>query len=127
MNTVGEQRRGTGRQDVIDALSRRYRLWAVLPADVLGLAAIAGPDDGIAAVVPRPPFPPGVCQSCGCQEDDPCLTGLGPCAWADEARTRCTACEAPDLRRGSGDRLVTGRSTIRRTKGGPTQRRRGRR
>lgn len=126
----GEPRRGGGRQDVIDLLSRRYRLWAVLPADVDALIALGPPgsnpsDGGMVAVVPRPPFPPGVCRSCGCQEDDPCLTGRGPCAWADDDRTLCTACETPaELLRAV---RASTRAKARRTSRGPKQRRLARR
>lgn len=93
----GTPRRGAGRQDVVDRLTRRYRLWALLPPDVQALAAL-GPPGGpgaLIAIVPRPPFPPGVCVDCGCTEDDPCLDGGGePCSWLDRARRHCSNCDA---------------------------------
>ncbi len=35
---------------------------------------------------------PGVCRVCGCTEEDACIVGGVPCAWADKKRTLCTAC-----------------------------------
>lgn len=38
----------------------------------------------------------GVCRVCGCTDDNcqQCIDRTGvPCAWTDESRTLCTACE----------------------------------
>lgn len=39
---------------------------------------------------------PSLCASCACSWRDPCVDRghPGPCAWADAARARCTACAA---------------------------------
>lgn len=37
---------------------------------------------------------PGKCRRCGCTETTPCADdNLGACAWVDEKKTLCTACE----------------------------------
>src|SRR5579863_7552794 len=78
-------------------LERDYRLWALIPAGVTRIllqADFEGDTSGCGEVVGdarRPRFPKGVCRSCGCSEFDACETPVGPCAWANRARTLCTA------------------------------------
>ena len=38
---------------------------------------------------------PSLCRECGCSWHDACVDEHGPCAWADESESLCTAC-APD-------------------------------
>lgn len=93
--------RGTAAEDL--PLLRRLEADEPLPANVVeGLLgdlsrrayrfdpyiyyALAG-----VAADPRSPCPP-ICRQCGCTWNDPCRDGSAPCAWADAAATRCTAC-----------------------------------
>lgn len=95
-------RRGAGREGVVALLTRNYRLWATLPVDVDALLCLGVPGSGEPiAVVPRPPFPPGTCRSCGCTQDDACLLAGETCGWADDTGTLCTACDVVgSMRRG---------------------------
>lgn len=100
---------GAGDRELVEMLGTDYRLWAKLPVTVTGLIALTKPfqangsvagggkqQGGILAAVPRPVFPRGVCDGCGCSAFDACVVdeGMGPegCHWIDETQRRCSAC-----------------------------------
>ena len=75
--------------DLVRQIDRHVRFDEQVYLALVGLAA--APDAGL-------PVPPH-CRTCGCSWNDACFAGGSsfgvPCAWADDAATRCTSCPEP--------------------------------